>query len=108
MAENKTKKTGASVTDFVKSIEKPDELTTSEILRLDAWLTHIVTIQQKYVAMYNAGLHADPTETFLADAEYWLDGRFARAWFELNKDWLGVNTPMRSEFEYLEELKSRL
>ena len=107
---------------FVKSIENPNELTTSEILRLDAYFVSIITIQQKYIALYDAGLHWDPTETFEDDVEWLFDGPFARAWFEVNKGWIGINTPlivdvvnrhiesspMRTEYRYLNELKSRL
>lgn len=106
---------------YLKSVESPDELTTSEVLRLDAYFVSIITILQKYVALYEAGLHWDPTETFQSDVEYLFDGPFARAWFDLNKSWIGINTPlivevierhiesspMQTEYRYLNELSSR-
>lgn len=106
---------------FVKSIEEPGELTTSEILKLDAWLIIVVSNYQRTVAMRQLGLGSDQTRLLEDAARYYFGGQFARAWFEENKAWMYTtpqvievfsrvieSTPAQTRFEYLDRIKSRL
>ena len=88
----------------------------------DSFLANIITVQQQYVAMYEAGLGFDPAEVLASDAAYYLSGTFGRAWFENNKGWIAVgtprlveileealeSTPVQTEFDYLNDVRARI
>jgi hypothetical protein len=107
---------------FVKSIEEPSELTTSEIMDLSSWLNNVISIYQRQVRMYEYGLANDPIEGIRGSANYYFVGPFARAWLEENRGWILGSTPslyeaireeiesnpVQTNFEYVERIKSRL
>ena len=107
---------------FIKSIEQPEDLTNSEIMRLDAWLNMIVGVTARQASMYfRYGLAYDPSEDLVTTAHFYFGGRFARAWFWENEEWLDLEPqvfeiirreiearPADSNFEYLEAIRSRL
>jgi len=107
---------------FVKSVEQPSELSTSEIMDLSSWLINVISIYQRNVRMYELGLASDPEPGIRGAANYYFAGAFARAWLEENKVWILESTPViyeaiRSEidstpvqtnFEYADRIKSRI
>jgi len=107
---------------FVKSIEHPSELTTSEIMDLNSWLVNVVSIYQRNARMHAMGLAGDPEVGLRGAANYYFTGPFARAWLEENKDWIIDTTPIvyeairdeidaqpvQTRFDYVDHLKSRL
>ena len=106
---------------FIKSIEQPDDLTPSEIMKLSAYLNTIMNLYSRQSSMFfRYGLAYDPTDDLVVAAQHYFGGRFARAWFYENRDWLEIEPqmfevisheiearPVQSKFEYMERLRSR-
>jgi len=108
---------------FVKSIENPEDLTTSEIMKLDAWLVAVVSLYQRTSSLhFEIGVGPDPSYNVRDAAAYYFGGRFARSWFWANEAWLKYSTPevydivkheiestpVQTEFSYLDKIKSGL
>ena len=107
---------------FIKSIEQPDDLTQSEIMRVSAYLSTIMNVYQRQASMFfRYGLAYDPSGDFGFIAEYYFGGRFARAWLLENEDWLVTEPqmfeilsreiearPVQTRYNYLERLRSRM
>lgn len=107
---------------FQKSIEALDALTDGEILKLDSYLVNIVSLLQQDAALQQAGLSTYRTDDFLNPGAFYFGGRFARAWFELNREWIAYTTPgvadgiaraiettpVQNRFEYIEMIRERL
>jgi hypothetical protein len=111
-----------AMTLFAKSVEKPDELTDAEIMRLDAWFTMILNVYSRQSSMhFRYGLAIDPTDNLSRSARWLFSGRFARAWFSANSDMLRNDPkmfeiidreirayPVTTEFNYPDEIRSLL
>jgi len=106
---------------FVKSIEQPDALSISEMMDLSSWLVNVIAIYQRQTTLYQLGLASDPKAGLRDAARYYFSGRFGRAWFEANKEWIGMtpvvyetirdeieSTPIQTKFEYMDRIKSQL
>ncbi len=107
---------------FAKSVEKPEELTDAEIMRLDAWFTMIMNVFSRQSHMYfRYELAYDPTENLSRSARWLFGGRFARAWFSTNSDMLKNDprtfevidreiktNPVSTEFSYPDAIRSQL
>lgn len=107
---------------FQKSIEALDALTDGEILKLDSYLVNIVSLLQQDAALQQAGLSTYRTDDFFNPGAFCFGGRFARAWFELNREWIAYTTPgvadgiaraiettpVQNRFEYIEMIRERL
>ena len=79
---------------FIKSIEEPNDLTSSEIMKLKAYFTAIVSLYGRQWAMYREfGFAYDPTVDTVFAAELYFGGRFARSWFRENRVWLEKDNP---------------
>lgn len=107
---------------FIKSIEQPEELTDSEIVQLDAWFTMIVNVYSRQSSMYfRYGLAYDPTDSLSRSARWLFAGRYARAWFQVNRDMVKTDpkifeiinreimaAPVLEEFKYADEIRALL
>ena len=85
---------------ITKSREEPENLTLSEIDRLDGWMSaisnqYLVTFEMAYrdLGYGGAGNPFDPAEDLAAAVNGYFGTAFGRAWYEENKFWF--NTQMR-------------
>ena len=106
---------------FIKSIERPYDLTSSEVVKLDAYFTALMSLYGRQWSMFREyDLAYDPTVDTVFAAESYFGGSFARAWFRENEVWLKEtnpemtkilsreieSNPLQSEYGAAERLKS--
>ena len=74
---------------YVKSFERPDELTDAELLRIDSWLTTSVGYWDSRMRMEDLGL-MPPGSAQIFDAlyDYMFGSPMSFAWYSRNKGWL--------------------
>ena len=105
---------------LAKSAENPGEMSTSEIMRLSAYMTQLVSIYDQWMSTYEFGAsRMDSIDSLRANANQYFGSKFGRAWFEENRDWMRpdiaetiahelATTPEWTVPHYVESIKSRL
>ena len=74
---------------YVKSFERPHELTDAELLRIDSWLTISVGYWDSRMRMEDLGLMPPgAAKAFDSLYDYMFGSRLSFAWFSRNKGWL--------------------
>ncbi|NIP50839.1 MAG: hypothetical protein GWN81_02380 [Phycisphaerae bacterium] len=105
---------------YVKSFENPADLTDAELLRLDSWLTLMVSYWNGRVIMEKRGLMAPgAVQRFDALYDYMFGNASSVAWYSRNRGWLEpelveiidrriIDPPSRSKAPLVEVLRSAI
>ena len=111
---------------YVKSVEDPENLTSSEIGKLSAWLTVVMNQYVLTFSMYKRNLGYSygggvnsPEDELLGGFEYYFGSRFGRSWYVDNRGWIDPEIveildremearPVQSGVSYVERIRSRL
>ena len=73
---------------FIRSIDDPDSLTKSDMFKLNAWLTFVVSIFDHSDRAYDLGIASQIALVDVGEAQFYFSSEFSRAWFEANKGWM--------------------
>jgi len=105
---------------FIKSIQEPDQLSDEEIFKVSEYLIAVMSIVNKQAVLYyDFGWAAEPTDDIQDNAQYFLGGSFARAWWLENKYWMHpalVETvereiaanPVSNKWRYADKIRSHM
>ena len=111
---------GTDIADlYIKSIERPEDLSSAEIIKLSAWLTAITAAYGRQCYMYDFGLAEDPSAELANSAQFFFGSSFSRSWYEENKSWMPsqlieiIDREIRensaeTKSQYTERIKSRM
>ena len=111
---------GTDIADlYIKSIERPEDLSSAEIIKLSAWLTAITAAYVRECYMYDFGLAEDPSAELANNAQFFFGSSFSRSWYEENKSWMPSQlieiidreireNSIETNSEYVERIKSRM
>ena len=72
----------------IKSIEDPNNLSKPEKFRVNAWLTHIVSIYDHGDRALELGVATPSTHISEAEALYYFSSDYSRQWFKANRYWM--------------------
>ncbi len=97
---------------YVRSIENPENLSSADIFKLNAWYTLIMS-------QYDLGIPGSDQGMPEADIEYYFTSKFSRVWFEENENWIRPEnvkkiarfieaTPTSTEWNYAEQIKAKM
>jgi hypothetical protein len=73
---------------IIKAIEDPDNLSTEDRFKLNAWLNAVVSIYEYNNQAEEFGVGSSLIEFIGDDARYFFASRYARRWFEDNRRWI--------------------
>jgi len=104
---------------IAKSMTNPDELTLAELIKINAWLTAVMsTWQGEYdtVALGGVGQASNIANQVAADAWYLFGNEITRNWYRENTYWLAEEivqaidkqlstTPLGSDLEYYKRIQ---
>lgn len=91
---------------FIKSIERPHDLTSVEVAKLNSYYVALTSLYSRWWTMYrDHGYANDPTVDTAHHAQYYFGSRFARSWIRQNRPWLEVTSPDMVEL-IIRELES--
>ena len=104
---------------YIRSVEAPEGLSSSEVLKMSAWLAATIGEFNLQSQMYTVGLAEDPTSDLVGDFQYYLGSSFARAWYAENRHWLTAHlvevidqemerNPVESISTYVESIRLRI
>lgn len=83
---------------LIKSIEEPQDLTSLEQAKLNAYYIALTSLYGRWWAMFlDYDFAYDPTVDTKFTARYYFGSRFARTWFHQNKVWLQDINPEMTE-----------
>ena len=73
----------------VKCIERPEDLTDTEILEISAYLTVIVGFYDQHYDLYELGVvRSSGLDGLKSEVDFVLASKFGRAWFAENREWM--------------------
>ena len=74
---------------YIKSFENPDELSPTEIMKLNSWTASNVMFYGWNSDMYQLGtVRFDPRGDFVDVADIYFGSKFGRAWYAQNRYWI--------------------
>ncbi len=100
---------------FIKSIADPENLTSRDLVKLNAWFILVTSTYDNGARASELGI-ATPTGLISeSDARYYFSSEISRQWFEANKHWLHPDnaeiisrvietTPASSKWEPVEDM----
>ena len=105
---------------LLKSAEKPDEMTSADIMKLSSYMTMQVSLYEQW---FNANgmdtMHRDSLDSLRENTNFYFGSKFGRAWFAENMNAMRPEiaeaisgelaaTPEWTVPQYIENIKSRL
>ncbi len=105
---------------YVKSIESPQELSSNEMLKLNAYYTALMTQYDRQSEMFDRGLQPkDPTIDLIDSFDIYFGSHFSRAWYSEARVWIEPRLvevidremtarPPKSSSDYIDRIKSQI
>ena len=105
---------------LLKSVERPEEMSSSEIMKLSSYMTMLVSIYDQWFSSYELGAsRRESLDRLRQNTNLYFGSNFGRAWFDENRetmradlaDTIADELATNSEWtvpQYVQTIKSRL